>query len=92
LVEFVTKPPDTPEGQLIRFTCGYAAKVEAKIRERSSGQAGAHPGGKLHNHGPNRLPDKAALHPWRRAEAVIVQQVFTGVDERLAFSHRAAAE
>jgi site-specific DNA recombinase len=36
-VEFVTEPLDnTPEGQLIRFVRGYAAKVEAeKIRERS---------------------------------------------------------
>jgi site-specific DNA recombinase len=36
-VEFVTEPLDnSPEGQLIRFVRGYAAKVEhEKIRERS---------------------------------------------------------
>src|ERR671917_2565382 len=36
-VEFVTEPLDTsPEGQLIRFVRGYAAKVEhMKIRERA---------------------------------------------------------
>jgi site-specific DNA recombinase len=36
-VEFVTEPlDDSPEGQLIRFVRGYAAKVEhEKIRERS---------------------------------------------------------
>jgi site-specific DNA recombinase len=37
LVEFVTEPlDDSPEGQLIRFVRGYAAKVEhEKIKERS---------------------------------------------------------
>src|SRR5215213_3896302 len=36
-VEFVTEPvDDSPEGQLIRFVRGYAAKVEhEKIKERS---------------------------------------------------------
>jgi site-specific DNA recombinase len=54
-VEFVTEPLDnTPEGQLIRFVRGYAAKVEAeKIRERSlRGKRARIQAGKVHNYGP----------------------------------------
>jgi site-specific DNA recombinase len=53
-VEFVSEPlDDTPEGQLVRFVRGYAARVEReKARERTlRGKRARVENGKLHNHG-----------------------------------------
>jgi len=93
LVEFVTEPLDnTPEGQLIRFVRGYAAKVEAeKIRERSlRGKRARIQAGRLHNHGPElygyRRDKAAGIRTVYEPEAVIVQQIFQWyVHEHLAF-------
>src|SRR5262245_22074077 len=93
LVEFVTEPLDnTPEGQLIRFVRGYAAKVEAeKIRERSMrGKRARIQAGKLHNHGPElygyRRDKAAGTRTIYEPEAAIVQQIFHWyVDDHLAF-------
>jgi len=93
LVEFVTEPLDnTPEGQLIRFVRGYAAKVEAeKIRERSlRGKRARIQAGRLHNHGPElygyRRDKAAGIRTVYEPEAVIMQQIFQWyVHEHLAF-------
>ena len=93
LVEFVTEPLDnTPEGQLIRFVRGYAAKVEAeKIRERSlRGKRARIQAGKIHNHGPElygyRRDKAAGIRTVYEPEAAIVQQIFQWyVNEHLAF-------
>jgi site-specific DNA recombinase len=93
LVEFVTEPLDnTPEGQLIRFVRGYAAKVESeKIRERSlRGKRARIQSGKLHNHGPElygyRRDKAAGIRTVYEPEAAIVQQIFQWyVDEHMAF-------
>jgi site-specific DNA recombinase len=92
-VEFVTEPLDnTPEGQLIRFVRGYAAKVEAeKIRERSlRGKRARIQAGKLHNHGPElygyRRDKAAGTRTVYEPEAAIVQQIFQWyVHDHLAF-------
>ena len=92
-VEFVTEPLDnTPEGQVIRFVRGYAAKVEAeKIRERSIRRKRARiQAGKIHNYGPELYGywrDKAAgTRTIYEPEAAIVQHIFHWyVDEHLAF-------
>jgi len=83
-VEFVTEPLDnSPEGQLIRFVRGYAAKVEhEKFRERSMrGRRARAEAGKL-IHGPRPLYGYA----WADAErtryvinpetAPVVQRIF----------------
>jgi site-specific DNA recombinase len=93
VVEFVTEPLDnTPEGQLIRFVRGYAAKVEAeKIRERSLRAKRARiQAGKVHNHGPElygyRGDNAAGIRTVYAPEATIVQQIFQWyVDEHTAF-------
>ena len=54
-VEFVTEPLDnTPEGALIRFVRGYAAKVENESRRERCvrGKRARVQSGKIHNHGP----------------------------------------
>jgi len=92
-VEFVTEPLDnTPEGQLIRFVRGYAAKVEAeKIRERSlRGKRARIQAGKIHNSGPElygyRRDKAAGVRTVYEPEAVIVRQIFQWyVEEHLAF-------
>jgi site-specific DNA recombinase len=82
-VEFVTEPLDnTPEGQLIRFVRGYAAKVEAeKIRERSlHGKRARIQAGRIHNSGPElygyRRDKAAGVRTVYEPEAAIVQQIF----------------
>jgi site-specific DNA recombinase len=92
-IEFVTEPlDDTPEGQLIRFVRGYAAKVEAeKIRERSlRGKRARAQAGKIHNYGPElygyRRDKAAGIRTAYEPEAAIVNQIFHWyVDEHLAF-------
>jgi site-specific DNA recombinase len=83
-VEFVSEPlDDSPEGQLIRFVRGYAAKVEhEKIRERTiRGRQARAAAGKL-------LPGRSALYGycWNAertaylpdsATSAIVRQIFT---------------
>jgi site-specific DNA recombinase len=85
-VEFVTEPlDDSPEGQLIRFVRGYAAKVEhMKIRERSiRGKRARVQSGKIHNHG-------SELYGYRRdkgrgtreivdEEADVVRRIYAAV-------------
>jgi site-specific DNA recombinase len=54
VVEFVSEPLDhSPEGQLIRFVRGYAARIEVeKIRERAlRGKRARLQNGKIHNFG-----------------------------------------
>ncbi len=85
-VEFVTEPvDDTPEGQLVQFVRGYAAKLErAKIRERTlRGKRARVEHGKIHNSGTE-------LYGYRRdkgrgvrlsceEEAAIVRRIFVEV-------------
>jgi len=82
-VEFVTEPLDnSPEGQLIRFVRGYAAKVEhEKIKERTiRGRRARAEAGKLQ---PSRWPlygyrwteDRARLLP-DGVTASVVQRVY----------------
>ena len=84
----MTEPLDnTPEGQLIRFVRGYAAKVEPeKIRERSlRGKRARIQAGKIHNHGPElygyRRDKAAGIRSVYEPEAAIVREVFTWVLE-----------
>ena len=91
-VECVTEPlDDTPEGQLLRYIRGYAAKVELeKIRERNlRGKHACVRNGKIHGHGIERygyrrdkeLDDHGKLvkngkrSPYE-PEAVSVHQIF----------------
>jgi site-specific DNA recombinase len=90
-VEFVTEPLDaSPEGELIRFVRGYAAKVEhEKIRER--GLRGKHArlaSGKLHRFGPElygyRRDNDKGVRVMYPPEAAIVRQIFAWyVEEHL---------
>jgi site-specific DNA recombinase len=87
-VAFVTEPLDnTPEGQLIRFVRGYAAKVEhEKIRERSlRGKRARIQGGKLHNFGLElygyRRDKPKGVREVYEPEAAIVRDIFTWVLE-----------
>jgi site-specific DNA recombinase len=82
-VEFVTEPLDnTPEGQLIRFVRGYAAKIELeKIRERNlRGKHARLRNGKIHGHGIERYGYRRDKENGKRIpyepEAVIVRQIF----------------
>jgi site-specific DNA recombinase len=92
-VEFVTEPLDnTPEGQLIRFVRGYAAKVEAeKIRERAlRGKRARIQSGKIHNHGVElygyRRDKAAGTRTIHEPEAAIVRQIFQWyMHDHLAF-------
>src|ERR671924_112952 len=91
-MEFVTEPLDnTPEGQLIRFVRGYAAKVEVeKIRERViRGKRARVEGGKLHNAGPElygyRRDKAAGIRTIYEPEAAVVRQIFSWlVEERMS--------
>ncbi|MDQ3692782.1 MAG: recombinase family protein [Chloroflexota bacterium] len=83
-VEFVTEPFDsTPEGQLIQFVRGYAAKVEhAKIRERSlRGKRARVENGKIHNAGSElygyRRDKERGVRLIHEPEATIVRRIFT---------------
>src|SRR5262245_31440027 len=90
-VEFVTEPlDDSPEGELIRFVRGYAAKVEReKIRERSiRGKRDRITGGKVHNYGVELYGYRRNKEVGKRAifepEAAVVRDVFAWfVGERL---------
>jgi site-specific DNA recombinase len=91
-VEFVTEPlDDSPEGQLIRFVRGYAAKIEhEKIRERTiRGKRTRVQAGKIHRHGIElygyRRDKAAGVRIIHEIEAAVVRQIFTWfVVERLA--------
>ena len=72
VVEFVSEPLDhSPEGQLIRFVRGYAARVEVeKIRERAlRGKRARMQNGKIHNFG-------AELYGYRRDKARGIREVY----------------
>ncbi len=82
-VQFVSEPLDnSPEGQLIRFVRGYAAKVEhMKIRERSiRGKLARIRSGKVHNSAAElygyRRDKEAGVRLIHEAEAAIVRRVF----------------
>jgi len=82
-VDFVSEPLDnTPEGQLIRFVRGYAAKVEAeKIRERSiRGKRARVEAGHLHRYGGElygyRRNKGAGVREVYEPEAAVVRQIF----------------
>jgi len=85
-VEFVTEPvDDTPEGQLIRFVKGYAAKIEhAKIRERTlRGRRARVEHGKIHNSGTElygyRRDRERGVRLIHEEEARIVRRIFAEV-------------
>ena len=87
-VEFVTEPlDDSPEGQLIRFVKGYAARVEReKARERTlRGKHARVSSGKVHNHGPELYGyrrDKArGVREIYEPEAAVVRRIFRWVAE-----------
>lgn len=87
-VEFVSEPlDDSPEGQLIRFVRGYAAKVEhMKIVERSiRGKRARIQSGKLHNHSGELYGyrrDKArGIRLIYEPEAAVVREIFRMVVE-----------
>jgi site-specific DNA recombinase len=72
VVEFVSEPLDhSPEGQLIRFVRGYAARIEVeKIRERAlRGKRARMQNGKIHNFG-------AELYGYRRNKDYGVREVY----------------
>ena len=72
VVEFVSEPLDhSPEGQLIRFVRGYAARIEVeKIRERAlRGKRARMENGKIHNFGTE-------LYGYRRDKARGVREVY----------------
>src|SRR5262245_46892924 len=72
VVEFVSEPLDhSPEGQLIRFVRGYAARIEVeKIRERTlRGKRTRMQNGKIHNFG-------AELYSYRRNKDYGVREVY----------------
>ena len=82
-VEFVSEPLDhSPEGQLIRFVRGYAARIEVeKIRERAlRGKRARVQNGKIHNFGTELYGyrrDKArGIREVYEPEAVIVRSLF----------------
>jgi site-specific DNA recombinase len=83
VVEFISEPLDhSPEGQLIRFVRGYAARVELeKIRELSvRGKRARLENGKIHNFGLELYGYRRnKLHGIREVyepEACIVRQIF----------------
>lgn len=83
-VEFASEAlDDSPEGQLIRFVRGYAAKVEhEKIRERSiRGKRARVESGKLLRGAPElygyRLDRDAGVRHLHEPEARIVRSIFT---------------
>src|SRR5687767_15124904 len=87
-VEFVTEPLDnSPEGQLIRFVKGYAARVEReKARERTlRGKHARVSSGKVHSHGPELYGyrrDKArGVRVIHEPEAAVVRRIFRWVAE-----------
>jgi site-specific DNA recombinase len=90
-VEFVTEPlDDTPEGQLIRFVRGYAARVESeKIRERSlRGRRARVVNGKIHGQGIElygyRRDKVRGIREVYDPEAAVVRDIFRWyVEERL---------
>ena len=82
-VQFVSEPlDDSPEGQLIRFVRGYAAKVEhQKIRERSvRGKRARVEAGKVHGHGGElygyRRDKLAGVRVVYEPEAAIVRLIY----------------
>ncbi len=87
-VLFVTEPLDnSPEGQLIRFVRGYAAKVEhEKIRERSlRGKRARVEAGKIHSHAGElygyRRDKAAGVRVIYEPEAAVVRRIFRWVAE-----------
>jgi site-specific DNA recombinase len=85
---FVTEPLDnTPEGALIRYVKGYAAKIEnEKRRERSvRGKHTRAQLGQLHNSGIDlygyRRDKEARTRAVHEGEAAVVRQVFRWVGE-----------
>ena len=82
-VEFVTEVIDSsPEGQLVSFVRGYAAKVEhEKIRERTiRGKRAVIASGRIHNHGPElygyRRDKDAGVRVIHEPEAAIVRRIY----------------
>lgn len=82
-VQFVSEPLDnTPEGQLIRYIRGYAAKVEhEKIRERSiRAKLARAQAGKLYNYGRElygyRRDKEHGVRSLHGPEADIVRSIF----------------
>ena len=87
-VEFVTEPlDDSPEGQLIRFVRGYAARVEReKARERTlRGKHARVASGKLHNYGHElygyRRDKERGVREVYEPEAEVVRCIFRWVTE-----------
>lgn len=85
-VEFVSEPlDDSPEGQLIRFVRGYAARVEReKARERTiRGKRARLESGKIHGFGGElygyRRDKAAGVRTIEESEAVIVRRIFRRV-------------
>lgn len=80
---FVTEPLDaSPEGALIRYVKGYAARIEhEKIRERTlRGKRARAEAGQLHNHGSDlygyRRDKETRTRSIDEAEAAVVRQIF----------------
>ena len=87
-VEFVTEPlDDSPEGQLIRFVRGYAARVEReKARERTlRGKHARVASGKVHNYGHE-------LYGYRRDKERGVREIYEPEAEVVRRLFRWAAE
>jgi site-specific DNA recombinase len=87
-VEFVTEPlDDSPEGQLIRFVKGYAARVEReKARERTlRGKHARIASGKIHNYGHElygyRRDKERGVRLIHEPEAAVVRRIFRWVAE-----------
>jgi len=87
-VEFVTEPlDDSPEGQLIRFVRGYAARVEReKARERTlRGKHSRIMSGKVHNYGHElygyRRDKERGVRDLYEPEAAVVRRIFRWVVE-----------
>lgn len=85
-IEFVSEPlDDSPEGQLIRFVRGYAARVEReKARERTiRGKRARLESGKIHGFGGELYGyhrDKAAgVRVIVEPEALVVRRIFTRI-------------
>lgn len=91
---FVSEPLDSsPEGALIRYVKGYAAKIEhEKIRERTlRGKRQRAEAGQLHNYGVDlygyRRDKESRTRRIEEGEAAVVRQIFHWVAvERLPFN------
>ena len=87
-VEFVTEPlDDSPEGGLIRFVRGYAAKLEReKIKERAlRGKHARVASGKLHSYGHELYgyvrDNERGVRLIHEGEAAIIRRIFRRVAE-----------